>query len=66
MESLKNGHVDLISGNHHSLYVRNARYGEDFVHLAQPTNNWTENKLIVRTSIDSVLDLRGKMLPPTS
>ncbi len=24
VESLKSGHVDLISGNHHNLYVRNA------------------------------------------
>src|SRR5678815_4085058 len=41
VESLKSGHVDLISGNHHNLYVRNAKNGEDFVHLAQATNNWT-------------------------
>ena len=54
VESLKNGTVDLISGNHHNLYVRNAKNGEDFVHLAQPTNNWTENKLIVRPEIRSV------------
>jgi len=60
VESLKNGSVDLISGNHHNLYVRNAKNGEDFVHLAQPTNNWTENKLIVRPGIHSVQDLRGK------
>jgi NitT/TauT family transport system substrate-binding protein len=60
VESLKNGHVDVISGNHHNLYVRNARNGEDFVHLAQPTNNWTENKLVVRPGIHSVQDLKGK------
>lgn len=60
VESLKKGHVDLISGNHHNLYVRNAQNGEDFVHLAQATNNWTENKLIVRPEIRSVHDLRGK------
>jgi NitT/TauT family transport system substrate-binding protein len=60
VESLKNGHVDLISGNHHNLYVRNARNGEDFVHLAQPTNNWTENKLVVRPGVRSVQDLKGK------
>jgi NitT/TauT family transport system substrate-binding protein len=60
VESLKNGHVDLISGNHHNLYVRNARNGEDFVHLAQPTNNWTENKLVVKPGIRSVQDLKGK------
>ena len=60
VESLKNGHVDLISGNHHNLYVRNANNGEDFVHLAQATNNWTENKLVVGKGIRSVQDLRGK------
>lgn len=60
VESLKNGHVDLISGNHHNLYVRNATNGEDFVHLAQATNNWTENKLVVRPGIRSIQDLKGK------
>ena len=60
VESLKNGHVDLISGNHHNLYVRNAKNGEDFVHLAQPTNNWTENKLVARPDVRSVQDLKGK------
>src|SRR6476659_657043 len=62
VESLKSGHVDLISGNHHNLYVRNANNGEDFVHLAQATNNWTENKLVVRPEIRSVQDLRGKKI----
>jgi len=37
VEALKNGHVDVISGNHHNLYVRNAKNGEDFVHLAKRT-----------------------------
>jgi NitT/TauT family transport system substrate-binding protein len=60
VESLRNGHVDLISGNHHNLYVRNAVNGEDFVHLAQATNNWTENKLVVRPGIHSIQDLKGK------
>ena len=59
VESLKSGRVDLISGNHHNLYVRNAK-GEDFVHLAQATNNWTENKLVTRPDIGSIADLRGK------
>ena len=27
VESLKNGQVDLSSGNHHNLYVRNAKNG---------------------------------------
>ena len=61
VEALKAGHVDLISGNHHNLYIRNAK-GEDFVHLAQPTNNWTENKLVCRQPIRSVQDLRGKTI----
>jgi ABC-type nitrate/sulfonate/bicarbonate transport system substrate-binding protein len=60
VESLKNGHVDLISGNHHNLYVRNAKNGEDFVHLAQAGNNWTENKLVASNGVRSVQDLRGK------
>lgn len=62
VESLKSGHVDLISGNHHNLYIRNAKNGEDFVHLAQATNNWTENKLVVAPGIRSVQDLRGKKI----
>jgi hypothetical protein len=62
VESLKNGHVDLISGNHHNLYVRNAKNGEDFVHLAQAANNWTENKLVVSPGIGSVQELRGKKI----
>jgi len=62
VEALKNQHVDLISGNHHNLYVRNAKNGEDFVHLAQAANNWTENKLVVSPKIRSVQDLRGKVI----
>ena len=62
VESLKSGHVDLISGNHHNLYVRNANNGDDFVHLAQATNNWTENKLVVGPGIHSVQDLKGKKI----
>ncbi len=58
VEALKNGHVDLISGNHHNLYVRNAT-GEDFVHLAQAGNNWTENRLVTN-GFRSVIDLKGK------
>jgi NitT/TauT family transport system substrate-binding protein len=61
VESLKAGHVDLISGNHHNLYERNAR-GEDFVHLAQAANNWTDNYMVVSDGIKSVQDLRGKKI----
>jgi len=42
VEALRNGHVDLISGNHHNLYARWAKNREDFVHLAQLGNRWTE------------------------
>jgi len=62
VESLKDGDVDLISGNHHNLYVRNAKNGDDFVHLAQATNNWTENKLVVTKGIRSIQDLKGKKI----
>jgi NitT/TauT family transport system substrate-binding protein len=62
VEALKNQHVDLISGNHHNLYVRNAKNGEDFVHLAQAANNWTENKLVVSPDVRSLQDLRGKTI----
>lgn len=59
VEALSNNHVDLISGNHHNLYIRNAK-GEDFVHLAQAGNYWTENRLVVADGIRSVMDLKGK------
>jgi NitT/TauT family transport system substrate-binding protein len=59
VESLKSGTVDLISGNHHNLYVRNAK-GEDFVHLAQAANTWTDNLMVVKNGIKSVQDLKGK------
>jgi ABC-type nitrate/sulfonate/bicarbonate transport system substrate-binding protein len=58
VEALRKGHVDLISGNHHNLYARNAN-GEDFVHLAQAANNWTENRLVVTDHIHSIADLKG-------
>ncbi len=60
VEALKAGRVDVISGNHHNLYVRNAKYGEDFVHLAQAGNDWTENRLVTAGNIRSVQDLRGE------
>jgi ABC-type nitrate/sulfonate/bicarbonate transport system substrate-binding protein len=60
VEALRSGRADLSSGNHHNLYARNAKDGEDFVHLAQATNNWTENRLVVANGIHAVGDLRGK------
>jgi len=59
--ALKNGNVDLISGNHHNLYARRAR-NEDFVHLGQLGNLWTENHLITKDPIRSLQDLRGKRI----
>jgi ABC-type nitrate/sulfonate/bicarbonate transport system substrate-binding protein len=41
--------------------VRNAN-GEDFVHLAQAANTWTDNLMVVRDGIKSVQDLRGKKI----
>jgi len=61
VEALKNGNVDLISGNHHNLYARRAR-NEDFVHLGQLGNLWTENHLITKDPIRSLQDLRGKRI----
>src|SRR5262249_15868487 len=59
VESLKEGDVDVISGNHHNLYARNSK-GEDFLHLAQAANTWTDNFMVVSDGIKSVKDLRGK------
>lgn len=61
VESLKKGAVDVISGNHHNLYARNAK-GEDFLHLAQAANTWTDNFMVVSDGIKSVKDLRGKKI----
>jgi len=60
VETLKNGRVDVISGNHHNLYARNAKNGEDFVHLAQAANDWTDNRMVVADGIKSVKELKGK------
>jgi ABC-type nitrate/sulfonate/bicarbonate transport system substrate-binding protein len=60
VDALKNRHVDLISGNHHNLYARNAKNDDDFVHLAQAGNDWTENRLVASGEVRSVQDLRGK------
>lgn len=62
VEALKKGHVDVISGNHHNLYARNAKGREDFVHLAQAANNWTDNRMVVAGGIGRVQDLREKKI----
>ena len=69
VDSLKKGHVDLISGNHHNLYARRAKNQEDFVHLAQVANNWSENRMVAADAIRGTSDLRGKKVAfnkPTS
>ena len=60
VDALKSGHIDLISGNHHNLYIRRVRNKEDFVHLAQVGNLWTDNRMVTKDSIRSVRDLKGK------
>lgn len=60
LDALRNGHIDLISGNHHNLYARIAKNRGDFVHLAQLGNLWTENRMVVADSIRDVGGLRGK------
>ena len=60
VDSLKKGDVDVISGNHHNLYAKRVNNGEDFAHLAQVGNLWTENNLVVADSIKGVQDLKGK------
>ena len=60
VEALTSRHVDIISGNHHNLYVRNLKNGEDFVHLAQAGNDWTENHLVLAHGIRSLQELRGR------
>jgi len=62
LDALRNGRVDLISGNHHNLYAHRAKNNEDFVHLAQLGNRWTENHIIATDAIRSVQDLRGKQI----
>lgn len=60
MEGLRNGDLDIISGNHHNLYSRRALNGEPFVHLAEPGNTWGENFLVGTKGIKGVGDLKGK------
>lgn len=60
VDALKNGHIDLISGNHHNLYIRRVRDKEDFVHLAQIGNLWTDNRLVTKDPVKSVRELKGK------
>ncbi|MFQ5917690.1 MAG: ABC transporter substrate-binding protein [Candidatus Binatia bacterium] len=60
MERLREGELDIISGNHHNLYARRALRGEPFVHIAQPNNVWGSHWMVAAQGIQKVEDLRGK------
>ncbi len=59
-EGLLLGDLDIVSGNHHSLYARRALHGEPFVHIAQVQNQWNHYWLVARDGIDNLADLKGK------
>lgn len=59
-EGLKSGELDVVSGNHHNLYVRRAVNGDPYVHIAQSNNAWRENYLVVSNGMRGVQDLKGK------
>jgi len=59
VDALKSGHVEVISGNHHNLFARRLK-GEDFVHLAQVGNIWTETRLVTHGATNGVAGLKGK------
>jgi ABC-type nitrate/sulfonate/bicarbonate transport system substrate-binding protein len=60
MQGLRAGEIDIVSGNHHNLYVRRALHGEPFVHVGQSNNKWRENCLVAGSGINSLQDLKGK------
>lgn len=59
-EGLKSGELDIVSGNHHNLYVRRAENGDPYVHIAQSNNSWRENHLVLSNGMRGVQDLKGK------
>ena len=59
-DGLKAGDLDVVSGNHHNLYVRKALYGDPYVHIAQSNNAWRENYLVCGKGIEGLKDLKGK------
>jgi len=61
-DGLLAGEIDIVSGNHHSLYARRALHGEPFVHIAQVQNDWQQHWLAAANGIKSVADLKGKRL----
>lgn len=61
-EGLLSGDLDIVSGNHHSLYARRALHNEPFVHIGQVQNDWQQHWLVAGKGINSVADLKGKRL----
>jgi ABC-type nitrate/sulfonate/bicarbonate transport system substrate-binding protein len=59
---LLTGELDIVSGNHHSLYARRALHNEPFVHIGQVNNQWNQNWLVAGDGIRGVADLKGKRL----
>jgi ABC-type nitrate/sulfonate/bicarbonate transport system substrate-binding protein len=59
-EGLLSGELDMVSGNHHSLYARRALHSEPFVHIAQADTHWGSRYLVAGDGINSVADLKGK------
>jgi len=59
-DGLKAGDLDVVSGNHHNLYVRKALHGEPYVHIAQSNNSWRENFLVCGKDVNGLQDLKGK------
>ncbi|MEA2985213.1 MAG: NitT/TauT family transport system substrate-binding protein [Alphaproteobacteria bacterium] len=61
-EGLLTGEIDIVSGNHHSLYARRGLHNEPFVHIGQVNNQWNQHWMVARDGIDTVADLRGKRI----
>jgi len=59
-DGLKAGDLDIVSGNHHNLYVRKALNGDPYVHIAQSNNSWRENFLVCGKGVNGLQDLKGK------
>ncbi|MEA2976340.1 MAG: NMT1-like family [Alphaproteobacteria bacterium] len=59
---LLTGELDIVSGNHHSLYARRALHNEPFVHIAQVNTQWNQNWMVAAKGICGVADLKGKRL----
>jgi ABC-type nitrate/sulfonate/bicarbonate transport system substrate-binding protein len=59
-EGLLTGELDIVSGNHHSLYARRYLNKEPFVHIGQVNNQWNQHWMVAGKAITTVSDLKGK------